>query len=88
MSANPVESKTVDLVTKLHMDVIAPATLPEGYAFEAEVDGQCFQVKVPKGGVKEGEIFSVSFDIKKWSTSLQVTCFVMSEGFPNLTLTC
>lgn len=80
-------TNTLESATQLHMDVIAPATLTEGYAFEAEVDGQCFHVKVPKGGVKEGEIFSVSFDVK-WSTSLQVTCFVMSKGFPNLTLTC
>lgn len=40
--------------------VISPATLPEGYTFEAQVGGDAektFTVEVPPGGVKEGDTF-------------------------------
>lgn len=40
--------------------VVAPATLPEGYTFEAQIGGnvkRTFKVEVPPGGVKEGETF-------------------------------
>ena len=36
-----------------YLEVISPATLPEGYSFEAEANGKTFQVQVPEGGVKE-----------------------------------
>lgn len=39
----------------------APATLPEGYTFDAQFNGQTFSVKVPVGGVKEGQKFIVPF---------------------------
>jgi hypothetical protein len=37
--------------------VRAPATLPAGYTFEARVDGKVMMVKIPKGGVKNGQVF-------------------------------
>jgi len=40
--------------------VVAPATLPAGYAFEAQIGNdpeKTFAVEVPDGGVKEGETF-------------------------------
>mmetsp|Transcript_34469 Transcript_34469/g.83403 ORF Transcript_34469/g.83403 Transcript_34469/m.83403 type:complete len:311 (+) Transcript_34469:118-1050(+) len=37
--------------------VVAPATLSEGYTFDAVVDGRTVTVTVPTGGVKEGETF-------------------------------
>lgn len=40
--------------------VISPATLPEGYTFEAQIGGdpdKTFTVSVPEGGVREGETF-------------------------------
>jgi hypothetical protein len=40
------------------VDVVAPATLPGGYKFEAEVDGHRFLATVPQGGVEQGETFS------------------------------
>lgn len=40
------------------IDVVAPATLPGGYKFEAEVDGHRFLATVPQGGVQQGETFS------------------------------
>jgi hypothetical protein len=40
------------------VDVVAPATLPGGYKFEAEVDGHRFVATVPQGGVEQGETFS------------------------------
>ena len=46
-----------------YLEVVSPATLPEGYSFEAEANGKTFPVQVPKGGVKEGQIFTVPFDI-------------------------
>jgi len=44
-----------------YLEVVAPGTLPEGYAFDVEFDGQSFSVKVPVGGVEEGQKFSVPF---------------------------
>jgi len=44
-----------------YLEVVAPATLPEGYTFEAEANGHSFTVKVPVGGVEEGQKFSVPF---------------------------
>merc|ERR1719253_2203090 len=44
-----------------YLEVVAPATLPEGYTFEAEAGGQPFTVRVPAGGVAEGQKFSVPF---------------------------
>ena len=36
-----------------YLEVVSPATLPEGYSFEAEANGKTFQVQVPQGGVKK-----------------------------------
>ena len=46
------------------ISVIAPATLPEGYIIDVQVDGQgrAFSVEAPSGGVEEGESFQVAFD--------------------------
>ena len=40
------------------VDVVAPADLPGGYNFEAELEGHRFLATVPAGGVKEGETFT------------------------------
>jgi len=44
-----------------YLEVVAPATLPERYTFEADVNGQSFTVRVPTGGVEEGQKFNVPF---------------------------
>ena len=52
---NPNEDQLAVLV-----HVTAPATLPEGYTFEAEVNGnpkKVFTCIVPEGGVEEGQKF-------------------------------
>lgn len=41
------------------MEVISPATLSEGYVFEAQVGDQTFSVTVPPGGVEGGQKFLV-----------------------------
>ncbi|KAL7548879.1 hypothetical protein ACHAWF_012142 [Thalassiosira exigua] len=51
-----------------YLEVMAPATLSEGYAFEAEVDRCSFMVKVPKGGVKKGQKFTVPYPSDKPAT--------------------
>lgn len=46
--------------------VVAPADLPGGYTFEAEIDNRRFLATVPTGGVKKGETFtSVMRDIEQ-----------------------
>ena len=45
--------------------VVAPATLAEGYSFEATVDGKTFVVMVPEGGVKEGQEFEVPYPVEE-----------------------
>ena len=48
--------------------VVAPATLAEGFSFEATMDGKTFVVLVPKGGVKEGQEFEVPYPMKETPT--------------------
>jgi len=43
------------------VEVVSPANLPENYAFEVDVEGQCLMVNVPAGGAKEGQKISVPF---------------------------
>lgn len=40
------------------VDVVAPADLPGGYQFEAEIDNKHFLATVPAGGVSKGQTFS------------------------------
>jgi hypothetical protein len=37
--------------------------MPQGYTFEAELNGHSFTVKVPVGGVKRGQKLSVPFPL-------------------------
>jgi len=41
------------------VEVTAPATLPEGYTFQATAAGRSFNVRVPTGGIEKGQRFSV-----------------------------
>lgn len=43
------------------IEVVAPATLTEGYQFEAKVGERSFSVTVPTGGVEAGQKFTVPF---------------------------
>jgi len=55
-----IETVKKPIQSKVH--IIAPATLPEGYSFEAtivEYPKLSFPVTVPPGGIQEGEIFLV-----------------------------
>jgi Cys-rich protein (TIGR01571 family) len=66
------------------VDVVAPADLPGGYHFEAEIEGQRFLATVPPGGVQQGETFtcymreldSVAIDIPvgDWKDGLRNMC--------------
>lgn len=40
------------------VDVVAPGNLPEGYTFEAEINGARFMATVPAGGVQKGQAFT------------------------------
>jgi hypothetical protein len=47
-------------VLPIMVHVTAPATLPAGYTFEAELNGdpdKVFNCEVPEGGVEEGQVF-------------------------------
>lgn len=64
--------------------VIAPARLQEGFTFEVLVDGEPFTVRVPKGGVKEGQEFEVLYDreednSKKSKTETSTTLRTVSK---------
>ncbi|CAJ1920091.1 unnamed protein product [Cylindrotheca closterium] len=48
------------------VEVVAPADLPGGYMFEAEIHNKRFLATVPDGGVKSGQTFTSTMqDIKK-----------------------
>jgi hypothetical protein len=40
--------------------IIAPATLPEGYELPVTLGSSQFNIQIPKGGVEQGQEFSVS----------------------------
>lgn len=75
------------------VDVIAPADLPGGYHFEAEIEGQRFLATVPAGGVQQGETFtcymrelnSVAIDIPvgHWKDNM---CHMCKHGLCHPTL--
>ena len=41
------------------MQITAPATLPEGYELPVQLGSLHFNVKVPMGGIEQGQVFSV-----------------------------
>jgi hypothetical protein len=41
------------------MQITAPATLPEGYELPVQLGSSQFKVKVPMGGIEQGQVFSV-----------------------------
>ena len=43
------------------VQVVAPATLPEGYEFMAAIGDRTIQVVVPPGGIEQGQKFEVPF---------------------------
>ena len=47
-------------ISNAQIQVVAPATLPEGYEFDAIVGNTTLKVKVPAGGVEKGQSFPVS----------------------------
>jgi len=58
----PSRGQVVPVATSVPvMQVVAPATLPEGYEFDAAVGERTIKVRVPPGGVEEGQRFEVPF---------------------------
>jgi hypothetical protein len=47
-------------VAQAQIQVVAPATLPEGYEFDAMVGSTTLKVRVPPGGIEKGQSFPVS----------------------------
>eukprot|EP00549_Striatella_unipunctata_P001965 CAMPEP_0118696612 /NCGR_PEP_ID=MMETSP0800-20121206/13956_1 /TAXON_ID=210618 ORGANISM="Striatella unipunctata, Strain CCMP2910" /NCGR_SAMPLE_ID=MMETSP0800 /ASSEMBLY_ACC=CAM_ASM_000638 /LENGTH=292 /DNA_ID=CAMNT_0006595769 /DNA_START=161 /DNA_END=1039 /DNA_ORIENTATION=+ len=58
--AEPIETvERVAVATNAMVEIEAPASLPEGYTFDAEANGRPFTVTVPPGGVEKGQKFRV-----------------------------
>jgi hypothetical protein len=57
------ETSTPAATGKPLLSIIAPATLPEGYAMDVQVNGrgQLCAVMVPPGGVKEGQTLRLPY---------------------------
>jgi len=60
------------------LTIVSPATLPAGYVFEAIIDGNTLSVKVPPGGVAEGDVIQIPMAFtkpheKETKKSLKVT---------------
>jgi len=47
------------------LTIVSPATLPAGYVFEAIIDGNTLSVKVPPGGVAEGDVIQIPMAFTK-----------------------
>ena len=55
------------------VEVVAPATLPEGYKFDAQVGNQMVSVTVPVGGVEEGQRFTIPLVMPSTTTTTSTT---------------
>jgi hypothetical protein len=56
----PAAGETLQATTATAMmQVVAPATLPEGYEFEASIGDRLVKITVPQGGIEKGQTFSV-----------------------------
>lgn len=72
MEGEVVTSKRTTITKRLNGDsvvnhsnhyagqMIAPATLPEGYELPVKLGSSQFNIQVPTGGVEEGQVFAVS----------------------------
>lgn len=60
------------------IEVVAPATLSEGYKFDAQLGDNTFQVTVPPGGVEAGQKFMVPMP----SSSLTETMMIPKVKVP------
>lgn len=58
---------TLQAVGQSLIEVTAPATLPEGYEFTVVSGHLKFNVRVPPGGVEEGQKFSVAMPVQHQS---------------------
>lgn len=80
------------------IQVVAPATLPEGYTFEADIGGRVIVVTVPVGGIEEGQTFTVPAKVLTATKTSQVpvgawrdslcNCCAYGCCHPQLCLTC
>ena len=46
------------------MKITAPATLPEGYELPVQLGSSQFKIKVPLGGIEQGQVFSVPIPVE------------------------
>jgi len=58
---------TVSVQPKITVEIEAPSNLPEGYEFDAKLNGSTFKVVVPKGGVVKGQRFHVPVTLQNTS---------------------
>jgi hypothetical protein len=84
----PARGATLPPATSIPMmQIVAPATLPEGYEFEANM-GEHYRVKVtvPSGGVEEGQTFSVPMPaaMETMITGISVPVGHWRDGFLDL----
>lgn len=54
------------------IEVVAPATLSEGYKFDAQLGDKSFQVMVPPGGVEAGQKFMVPMPSESLTESMMI----------------
>lgn len=60
VAANPSPGSLTTSVTTTTIDVTAPMDLQEGYQLQVDVNGQPRTVTVPPGGVRKGDVFTVT----------------------------
>ena len=73
------------------VDVVAPADLPGGYQFEAQIDNKHFLATVPVGGIRKGQTFSClmkemrdsDIPVGRWKDGL-FDCFHYGVAHPML----
>ena len=60
MEKDLIERPVIIKVPNIYVgQMIAPATLPEGYELPVHVGSSKFNIQIPMGGVEEGQVFDV-----------------------------
>jgi hypothetical protein len=62
--SRPDVSSLPTVAGKSMMQITAPATLPEGYELPVQLGSLQFKVKVPLGGIEQGQAFSVPIPLE------------------------
>lgn len=83
MKKDLIERPVINTIPNIYVgQVIAPATLPEGYELPVHVGSSKFNIQIPMGGVEEGQVFNVAIPQDGMDTTLPSSTTSMTSVPP------